>query len=73
VCRAAGPGYVGDGSLGDERKRLRQETDHSVDADRSRGGPVLAGNQLEQRALSGAIGRDEAGAAVADGEGQVLE
>ena len=36
-------------------------------------GPVFTGDQLQQRALAGAVGRDQAGVAVADGEGQLLE
>ena len=54
-------------------KRLRQVAERPVDGHRSRGGPVFAGDQLQQRALACAVGRHQAGAAVADGEGQLLE
>ncbi len=65
--------HFGDGLVRDERQRLRQIGDGAVDTDRSAGGFAIADDQLEQRALTGAVGRDQTGAAIADGEGQVGE
>ena len=65
--------HVGDAALRDERQRLRQVTDGAVDGDRACGGPVFAGDQPQQRALACAVGCDQPGAAVADGEGQIVE
>ena len=67
------PQYLGHGQVAGQRQALREVAEHPSDGHGPAAGPVLAGDQLEQGALTGTVRCDEARAAAAHGEGQVLE
>ncbi len=77
--RVDGPDHVGDaqdlgdGEPGGEREGLREVAEDAVDGHRPGGGAQFTGEEAEQGALAAAVGGDQAGAAGADGEGEVLD
>ena len=64
---------LGHGQLTGQRQALREVAEHPGDGHGARAGPQLTGDQPEQGALAGAVRRDQAGAARAHRERQVLE
>ncbi len=67
------PQDLGHGQVAGQRQRLGQVARHPLREDRAGGRAELPGDQPEQRALAGAVGRHQAGVPGWDGEREVLE